>query len=169
MRDPLSGECRGFGFVKMYTEEAAKAAMESLRDYDFEGRKISVERAKRNAPHQRTPGAYMGIDRRIRDRYAGIKRAREYDTGYGYGDPYVRRGSYRGRYGDPSRQRYDERGWDARRDHRPPYGRPPYDERERVRRRYDEGPRYPPRDLDREQRFRERQPPVPRESADDYI
>eukprot|EP00737_Agarophyton_chilense_P003160 gb/GEZJ01003669.1/.p1 GENE.gb/GEZJ01003669.1/~~gb/GEZJ01003669.1/.p1 ORF type:complete len:368 (-),score=50.92 gb/GEZJ01003669.1/:55-1023(-) len=172
VRDPLSGECRGFGFVKMCSEEAAKAAMENLRDFDFEGRKISVERAKRNAPHQRTPGAYMGIDRRIRDRYAGIKRAREYDTGYGYGEPYMRRGSYRGRYGEPSRVRYDDRGWDSRRDHRPPYGRSPYEERDRVRRRYDgydEAPRYPPRDLDREQRLRERQPPVPRESADDYI
>eukprot|EP00178_Gracilaria_changii_P000593 TRINITY_DN1073_c0_g1_i2.p1 TRINITY_DN1073_c0_g1~~TRINITY_DN1073_c0_g1_i2.p1 ORF type:complete len:415 (+),score=63.30 TRINITY_DN1073_c0_g1_i2:400-1644(+) len=169
VRDPLSGECRGFGFVKMYTEDAAKAAMESLRDFEFEGRKISVERAKRNAPHQRTPGAYMGIDRRIRDRYAGMKRAREYDSGYGYGDPYMRRGSYRGRYGEPSRHRYDDRGWEARREHRPVYGRSPYDERDRVRRRYDEGPRYPPRDLERDQRFRERQPPVPRESADDYI
>ncbi|KAI0563911.1 transformer-SR ribonucleoprotein [Gracilaria domingensis] len=169
VRDPLSGECRGFGFVKVYSEDSAKAAIENLRDFEFEGRKISVERAKRNAPHQRTPGAYMGIDRRIRDRYAGIKRAREYDSGYGYGDPYMRRGAYRGRYGEASRPRYDDRGWDSRRDHRPPYGRSPYDERDRVRRRYDEGPRYPPRDLDRDQRFRERQPPVPRESADDYI
>lgn len=156
--------------MKMCTEDAAQNAIDNLCEFEFEGRRISVERAKRNAPHQRTPGAYMGIDRRIRDRYAGMKRAREYVSGYGYSEPpYARRGSSRGRYGEPSRTRYEDRGWEARREARPPHTRMPYEDRERVRRRYDEGPRYPARDLDREKRFREREPPVPRESADDYI
>lgn len=52
----------------MVTDKDAQQAVDGLREYEFEGRTISVERAKRNGPHSRTPGAYMGLDRRIRDR-----------------------------------------------------------------------------------------------------
>lgn len=166
VRDPHSRECRGFGFVKMLEEEEAANAIEGLRDFEFEGRRISVEKARRKAPHSRTPGEYMGIDRRIRDRYAGMKRSREYDGGYGYSDYYGmgRRDGYRGRrYEDDGRHRYDDRGWDPR-SYRAPQVRPPYDDRERKRGRYGEDP-----NSERDNRFREREPPVPREPADDYV
>lgn len=107
VRDPHTQECRGFGFVKMETEEGAVAAMEGLADYEFAGRRMVVERAKRSGPHERTPGAYMGVDRTIRERYAGIKRTRDFDDrGSGPGG-YSDRGGYGGgRGGD----RWDERG-----------------------------------------------------------
>lgn len=85
----------------MLSDEEAVQAIEDLRDFEFEGRRISVEKAKRKAPHSRTPGAYMGVDRRIRDRYVGMKRAREFDTGSYGGSGYYSGyggGSYSGGY-----------------------------------------------------------------------
>lgn len=180
VRDPHSRECRGFGFVKMMSDKDAQQAIDNLQEFEFEGRHISVERAKRNGPHSRTPGAYMGLDRRIRDRYVGMKRSREY--AYTYGPPYPppppHYAPYRGpRYHDGPRPRYDYRQMQA-----PPhdYNRPPMnqrydqrgsvDDRDRQRRRYDtDGPRYSPREASRDQRIDGRDPPVPRESADDVI
>lgn len=168
VRDPHSKECRGFGFVKMISEDEAAQAIEGLRDFEFEGRRIAVEKAKRKTPHSRTPGAYMGIDRRIRDRYAGMKRSRDYEGGYGEGYGMDRRGGYRGRYEDEGRGRHDERGWDPR-DQRAPSMRPPYDDRERVRRRFESDNPRQERNFERDHHFREREPPVPREPADDYV
>lgn len=171
VRDPHSRECRGFGFVKMVKEDEAAQAIEELRDFEFEGRRIVVEKAKRKSPHSRTPGEYMGIDRRIRDRYAGIKRSRDHEGGYGYGDQYGmdREGGYQGRkYDDDGRGRYDDRGWDPR-NHRAPPMRPSYDDRERKRGRYNSDDPRSERHFERENRFREREPPVPREPADDYV
>lgn len=170
VRDPHSKECRGFGFVSMSTEEGAQAAIEAVQELDFEGRSISVERAKRREPHSRTPGAYMGIDRRIRERYAGMKRHRDYemDRYVSYPEPYdMRSSSYRGRYQDPNRPGLDERPWD----HRVPYTNQHFNERNKFRKRFNaDAPRYlPPRRFERDHRIRERGPPVPRESADDYI
>lgn len=154
----------------MVDEDEAAQAIEGLRDFEFEGRRIAVEKAKRKAPHSRTPGAYMGIDRRIKDRYAGMKRSRDYEGGYGYeeGHGMGRRGGYRGRYEGDGPGRYDDRGWDPR-DQRAPSMRPLYDDRERVRRRYESNDPRQERNIEREQRFTEREPPVPREPADDYV
>lgn len=160
--------------MKMWSDADAEKAIQNLGDFEFEGRHISVERAKRTGPHTRTPGAYMGIDRRIRDRYAGMKRTRDYAPGEypvagGEQYPPMRRGGYRGRYEEYPRPRYDDRsgGWAPRPEYRQPYNeRAFYEERPHSRRRYDEGPRYPPRDLDRvDDRYRDREPPVPRESG----
>lgn len=195
VRDPHSRECRGFGFVKMTTEKEAQLAVDSLVNFEFEGRQISVERAKRNGPHTRTPGAYMGLDRRIRDRYAGIKRSREYAYAY-VGGPYpppppahyppYRPPRYHDGPGGP-RPRHDYRAMhppppppDYHRGPPPmnPRGgyepRAPTDERDRQRRRYESdagGARYSPRGAEppRDQRVDGREPPVPRESADDMI
>lgn len=187
VRDPHSRECRGFGFVKMLTDKDAQQAIDGLREYEFEGRHISVERAKRNGPHTRTPGAYLGMDRRIRDRYAGMKRSRDY---YAYGaqyppppppppQPYP--AAYRAqRFYEPGRPRYDHRAVAPpvapheyhRAQVNPRYDQrmPAADERERTRRRFDsDAPRYSPREAARDQRVDGREPPVPRESADDVI
>lgn len=187
VRDPHSRECRGFGFVKMMSDRDAQQAIDALHDFDFEGRRISVERAKRNGPHSRTPGTYLGMDRRIRDRYAGMKRSRE--LAYSYSAPY---------HPPPPHPHYPPysrpRHYDAPRryDHRsmPPHPMPPThdyyrpppppgpryhdardpDERERVRRRHDpESLRHSPREAPRPHRVDGREPPVPRESADDEI
>lgn len=60
MRDPHTKESRGFGFVKMITSEEADAAKEGLQGKEFEGRSLSIEKARRARPRTPTPGKYFG-------------------------------------------------------------------------------------------------------------
>ncbi len=64
MRDPHSGDSRGFGFVKMVTAEAADAAREGLQGMIHEGRTLSIEKARRARPRTPTPGKYYGPPKR---------------------------------------------------------------------------------------------------------
>lgn len=64
MRDPHSKESRGFGFVKMSTPEQADAAKEGLQGEQFEGRTLSIEKARRARPRTPTPGKYFGPPKR---------------------------------------------------------------------------------------------------------
>lgn len=60
MRDPHTKESRGFGFVKMITSEEADAAKEGLQGKEYEGRTLSIEKARRARPRTPTPGKYFG-------------------------------------------------------------------------------------------------------------
>jgi transformer-2 protein len=60
MRDPHSNDSRGFGFVKFATTEQAEAAIEAMHGTNFEGRTMSIEKARRNRPRTPTPGKYHG-------------------------------------------------------------------------------------------------------------
>jgi transformer-2 protein len=60
MRDPHSNDSRGFGFVKFALTEQAEAAIEALHGTNFEGRTMSIEKARRNRPRTPTPGKYHG-------------------------------------------------------------------------------------------------------------
>jgi RNA recognition motif-containing protein len=64
MKDPHTGESRGFGFVKMMTSEQADAAMEGLRGEVIEGRTLNIEKARRARPRTPTPGKYFGPPKR---------------------------------------------------------------------------------------------------------
>ena len=64
MRDPHTRESRGFGFVKMYTAEEADAAKEALQGEVYEGRTLSIEKARRARPRTPTPGKYFGPPKR---------------------------------------------------------------------------------------------------------
>jgi RNA recognition motif-containing protein len=64
MRDPHSGDSRGFGFVKMVTADAAEAAREGLQGMIHEGRTLSIEKARRARPRSPTPGKYYGPPKR---------------------------------------------------------------------------------------------------------
>ena len=64
MVDPHTKESRGFGFVKMATLEQADAAKEGLQNEEFEGRTLSIEKARRNRPRTPTPGKYFGPPKR---------------------------------------------------------------------------------------------------------
>lgn len=75
--EPYSKECRGFGFVKVATKADAEAAMNPDNDISLMGSTIRIERARRNGPHVKTPGQYLGVDR------SGIRK-RPYE-GHGYG------------------------------------------------------------------------------------
>ena len=64
MRDPHTKESRGFGFVKMALSEQADAAKEGLQGEQFEGRTLSIEKARRARPRTPTPGKYFGPPKR---------------------------------------------------------------------------------------------------------
>lgn len=77
MRDPHTRESRGFGFVKMVASEDADAAKDALQGEVYEGRTLSIEKARRARPRTPTPGKYFGPPKRedrgprggFRDRY----------------------------------------------------------------------------------------------------
>ena len=56
--DRASGRPRGFAFVEMATEEAARAAIAALNGQDVDGRELTVNEAKPREP--RTGGGYGG-------------------------------------------------------------------------------------------------------------
>lgn len=64
MLDPHTKESRGFGFVKMSTLEQADGAKEGLQGETFEGRTLSIEKARRSRPRTPTPGKYFGPPKR---------------------------------------------------------------------------------------------------------
>lgn len=64
--DPFTGDCRGFGFVKMRSPKAAEATLHSEAPLLICKREVTVERAKRDRPHEKTPGQYLGVDRSLR-------------------------------------------------------------------------------------------------------
>lgn len=66
MLDPHTKESRGFGFVKMSTLEQADGAKEGLQGEAFEGRTLSIEKARRSRPRTPTPGKYFGPPKRGR-------------------------------------------------------------------------------------------------------
>jgi RNA recognition motif-containing protein len=64
MRDPHTRESRGFGFVKMVGSEDADAAKDALQGEVYEGRTLSIEKARRARPRTPTPGKYFGPPKR---------------------------------------------------------------------------------------------------------
>ena len=64
MRDPHTRESRGFGFVKMATPDDADAAKDGLQGEVYEGRTLSIEKARRARPRTPTPGKYFGPPKR---------------------------------------------------------------------------------------------------------
>lgn len=64
MRDPHTRDSRGFGFVNMMSAHEADAAKEGLQGEVYEGRTLSIERARRSKPRHPTPGKYFGPPKR---------------------------------------------------------------------------------------------------------
>lgn len=60
MRDPHTGDSRGFGFVTFEDNGDAEAAMTSLNATDLLGRVINVAKARRARARTPTPGQYHG-------------------------------------------------------------------------------------------------------------
>ena len=46
IRDRATGQSRGFGFVEMSDSTEGQAAMKTLDQYEFEGRRLTVNEAK---------------------------------------------------------------------------------------------------------------------------
>ena len=46
IRDQATGRSRGFGFVEMSNDDQGRAAMQTLDQHEFEGRRLTVNEAK---------------------------------------------------------------------------------------------------------------------------
>ena len=78
VRDPFSGESRGFGFVTYGSKHDAERAVDTLDKSDLHGRVIAVQLAKRKRARGPTPGKYLGKykSRRSRSRSDSYRRSR---------------------------------------------------------------------------------------------
>ncbi|KAK0626572.1 hypothetical protein B0T14DRAFT_534695 [Immersiella caudata] len=132
MKDPHTGESRGFGFVKMVTSDQADAAKEGLQGEVIEGRTLSIEKARRARPRTPTPGKYFGPPKREPGRRGGFddRRRGGFGGGYGRDDSYRSGGGGGGGY----RGYRDDRGYDRGYDRRDDRG---YDRGYREDRGYD--------------------------------
>lgn len=92
--NPITGESRNFGFVTFQSQSDAQKAMINMNEKNVEGKPIKIEVARRNEPHEPTPGQYKGV-RAITKRNG--KSA--YRRGLGY--PYERRRAEPRRYNPP--------------------------------------------------------------------
>ncbi|XP_059444084.1 serine/arginine-rich splicing factor SR45a-like [Corylus avellana] len=103
--DPRTRESRGFGFVTMERPEDAERCIKYLNRSVFEGRLITVEKAKRKRGRTPTPGKYYGL--RDTRRGSGRRRSRSYSPRrWQDRDPYSR--DRRGRSRSPYSRRTDD-------------------------------------------------------------
>lgn len=100
--DRDTGRSRGFGFVEMSSDEEAQAAIASLNDSDFMGRKIVVNEAK---PQENRGGSRGGSGGGGRGGYGGGNRG---GGGGGFGGG--RDGGGRGGFGGGGRDGGGGRG-----------------------------------------------------------
>jgi RNA recognition motif-containing protein len=56
IRDRDSGRSKGFGFVEMSSDNEAMNAIDKFNGQDFEGRPLTVNEAKPQAPRERSGG-----------------------------------------------------------------------------------------------------------------
>ncbi|XP_040987328.1 serine/arginine-rich splicing factor SR45a-like isoform X3 [Juglans microcarpa x Juglans regia] len=116
--DPRTRESRGFGFITMETNEDAEHCIKYLNRSVFEGRLITVEKAKRKRGRTPTPGRYQGL--RDNRRGYGRRRSRSFSPRrWQDKDSYSknRRGRSRSPYSRTddydSHRRHRERSWSA--------------------------------------------------------
>ncbi|MBU1122750.1 MAG: RNA-binding protein [Candidatus Omnitrophica bacterium] len=50
--DKYSGKSKGFGFAEFETEDQAQAAVDSLNEQEFNGRKLTVNKARKMQPRK---------------------------------------------------------------------------------------------------------------------
>ncbi len=73
IKDRVSGEPRGFGFVEMASKEEADAAIQGLNGQDLKGRNLKISEAR---PRPERPERSMGGDRHSGG--GGYRGGREY-------------------------------------------------------------------------------------------
>ncbi|XP_030474964.1 serine/arginine-rich splicing factor SR45a-like [Syzygium oleosum] len=103
--DPRTKDSRGFGFVTMETNKDAERCIKYLNQSVFEGRLITVEKAKRKRGRTPTPGRYLGLKEK---RGRGGRRSRSYSPRRRRDDDYYprdRRGRSRSPYGRRERDK----------------------------------------------------------------
>lgn len=60
IKDKMTGESRGFGFVEMASKEEAQAAMNGLNGKDFQGRTLTVNEARPKTENSGRRGGFGG-------------------------------------------------------------------------------------------------------------
>ncbi len=60
LQDRETGKSRGFGFVTMASDEEAQAAIEKYHDFEFMGRKLTVNEARPREDRGGGGGGYRG-------------------------------------------------------------------------------------------------------------
>eukprot|EP00013_Stygamoeba_regulata_P019036 CAMPEP_0177658790 /NCGR_PEP_ID=MMETSP0447-20121125/17053_1 /TAXON_ID=0 /ORGANISM="Stygamoeba regulata, Strain BSH-02190019" /LENGTH=250 /DNA_ID=CAMNT_0019163529 /DNA_START=17 /DNA_END=765 /DNA_ORIENTATION=- len=128
VREPRSGKSRGFAFVTMRHQKDAEEAIEKFHRREWDGSLLSVEKARRQGPRPKTPGAYLGRAGRV-----------DFPDSSRYGSRSRPSGRSSTPYDRDSGRDYDrrDRGYDRRdRDYeRRDYDRRDYDRRDRDDRR----------------------------------
>ncbi|KAL3738168.1 hypothetical protein ACJRO7_019664 [Eucalyptus globulus] len=111
--DPRTKDSRGFGFVTMETNKDAERCIKYLNQSVFEGRLITVEKARRKCGRTPTPGRYLGLKEK---QGRGGRRSRSYSPRRRCDDDYYPR-DRRGRSRSPRgrREREKERPDSSRR------------------------------------------------------
>ena len=61
VRDGVTGESRGFGFVGMPIKNEAQTAISEMNGKDLKGHTIKVEEGRRKTPRWRGPGRREGL------------------------------------------------------------------------------------------------------------
>lgn len=81
IKDKFNGRSKGFGFVVINDDEAAKKAIEALNEKEIEGRKLKVSEAKPfdpNAPRPQRRNFHSGGFNRGGRSFGGRDRDREH-------------------------------------------------------------------------------------------
>ncbi len=60
LKDKMNGRSKGFGFVEMEDDEAAKAAIAALNEIEFQGRKLIVNESQPRAEGDRPKRSFGG-------------------------------------------------------------------------------------------------------------
>lgn len=58
--DKYSGRSKGFGFAEFETEEAAQQAIDALNEQELNGRKMTVNKARKMEPRNKSFGGQRG-------------------------------------------------------------------------------------------------------------
>jgi transformer-2 protein len=58
--DPHENQSRGFAFISFSSVEQADEALAKLDQSDYNGKPITVQKARRSRPRTPTPGRYFG-------------------------------------------------------------------------------------------------------------
>ena len=104
--EPSSKECRGFAFITFDTPNSAEESIKKLSGFEFSGKKLICQIAKRNKARSSTPGMYLGSTSLKKPSFRG-----RYDRPRYGRRPYRSRSRSheRGHHSNNNNRRYDNR------------------------------------------------------------
>ncbi|MBL7702704.1 MAG: RNA-binding protein [Ferruginibacter sp.] len=94
LKDKMNGRSKGFGFVEMEDDEAAKAAIAALNETEVQGRKLIVNESQPRAEGDRPKRSYGGGGGYKKGGYGGGNRGGGYGGGGNRGGGGYNSGGY---------------------------------------------------------------------------